>query len=267
MRRKVLIGLLCATLLSGCELTTKECNCEEECKTEVKENKTIEVTKEEAYELVEDYLSFPTGNILDSGLTEKTMVLTAAQNVKNKYVYTMAGSALEGESNVTKIDGGYDVKVGTDTISIESDSDYSVYSYEGMNEAYQELFGKNIEKKDYNTTTAFWFKYSSKENVYFELVEGIGIYSALKFGVKEVKVEDNKLTVLVGYAIFDSIMGEETGGYTSNIEKGKTFTNSEVESDNFGQTMVEKYADKVSNTELVFEKQNDSYVLVSATKK
>lgn len=264
MKKKLLMGLLCVSLLSGCNMTTKDCDCTDSCKEETQETEKVEITKEQVYDMVEKYLFAPANNILDSGLTDRTMIQPAVLNTKVKYEQTFDPAVLKNVAGVSVVDGSYVITFGQEKEEFYIDEPITAYDYEGLNESYQELYGKTLEKKDYIGVMGAHYKYDAKEDVFYELYLGTGTISSLEYGIKEIKEENNKLTVLVGHVVF---YPEDIGSDNYNSDEGITVSSDEKDAENFGQTMVEKYADKVNNTELVFEKKNGNYVLVSATVK
>ena len=74
---------------------------------------------------------------------------------------------------------------------IEKESFSDGYSYEGVNEAYQNLFGKTLDKKDFSTNVPYSYKYISNLDCYVELVSPTSYFTTLSYGAKDVKEEDN----------------------------------------------------------------------------
>jgi len=264
MKYKLLLICLSIILISGCSLNSKTCDCDSECKNYVS-NEIDKVTEDQAYELIQKYEGSPNENIFVDGLTESTMFSTAISNVKNKYIYRIMASVLKNLDGVKKTEYGYEIETTYGTINIEEQSVINAYEYEGLNSAYKELYGKTLEKKDFDMGIVY-YKYFDVEDSFLEIVSPTGFYSIFKYAITNISTDKNKLIISVGYAIFDADIGNENGGFTSEIDSDKVFNLDELTADDFNKTLVDTYYDKLKNVDFIFEKQNNSYVLVSVSR-
>lgn len=260
MKKKILMGLLCVSLLAGCETATKECDCKDTCKNETNNEENVtKISKAQIIELINMYS--PT--ILGSGLTERAMISDAVYNSKISGMLKYSPSFLEGLDNVTDAGDYYKVNVAGQQVDVYKKEENLIgYQFDDLNESCQKLYGKSLEKRDYAGEFGRMYKYVAKEDVFVEVVIGMGSTSTTEFGIKEYKEEGNKLTVLVGYSTF----GYDGDDKASN-NKGLTVTLEEMNKEDFGQIMIDKYSDKIDYTELVFEEKDGNYVLISSTKK
>jgi len=61
----------------------------------------IALTKQQVYDMITKYIYIPTNNILDSGLTDQTMIMPTVRNTKVKYILRHEPSYLKSVEGVS----------------------------------------------------------------------------------------------------------------------------------------------------------------------
>lgn len=143
--------------------------------------------------------------------------------------------------------------------NLNQDGNISSYSYDIVNKYYNELYGENLNKIDYNGSKYFneYFKYSNKLDVYIELLNKYGVITNKEvynyYDVLNKTYDNGKLDVEIAYLTYEK--NNNIFEYEINGEK-KTFENeSELED------IFKNNKDLLSKLTFKYEKVDKNYIL------
>lgn len=262
---------------------------EELPKENLTEESVVLISEEAAEELIKkyhyEYTLSGTQPQYSSGYTENVKFELSYHNSFDKTKKVKCSDY----ANVKKVDSNLYTLKGKYEDVYYCDKKTNAISYDDLNNSYKNLFGndKDLERKNY-----YPYVYNSEKAYFVELYPIVGnpYQKENLYGVQDIKVEDNKLVIDVGYAEFEYVEGSIDGDYSScniysddeermaecisviedTVHFSTTITNygkvsytwDEFNDDNFIKSFKEKYLADLPTYTFVFEKENDNYILV-----
>lgn len=220
---------------------------------EPKESK-IELTEEKLNELVENSYTYDIkGNdIVEYGLTDETRLSLVANYIEkannevlkdcededcdSKLVYKSNSIEIKTlankSSNIIEMqdeegDPYYGIKNAPEYRFNEEEAEY--YSYEMINKIHKELFNADAKKINFDDAITFGYIYDESINGYIKVIGGVGaVFVPMPIhGIKDYKVEDNKLTINLYHAAYDYKLGDDTIDITMRKNKSIKYSHTQ----------------------------------------
>lgn len=271
-------------MLSG---ITENNNKEENNKTNNKVEQTTSIKQDEfeilAQEILDNFVYDDYNLLATENFSEDYRTILAIKQSKKLSITdsckNLFGNKLKKEYEMYIIENP---KNNTEAYCFDS-GEKAFYSYDEVNEKYKELFGSDANAAKTFVTTretgkAVIYKYSDSNNGYVELSCNCGgIWYGEVHTIKEVSMVDNKLHIVFSYFNYGEL-GENgkirlsDGNESLNIEVGNfkldDFTNENyVKNEEKLKYIFDEYESKLPKYEIVFEKENDNYILHAMYKK
>lgn len=245
-----------------------------ENKTNKKDEKKIEISKEKLDELLDNsyYYTIIGEDIVEYGLEEDSkfaLVVDKLGKDESKLKSIEISDIYGKDKNVVveMSDGekeyALNVKLGEEEYSIY---DTSYYSYDDVNTIYKSIFNEEAPKKNISGVVNYY--YCSAIDGYIEPSSGIGALFVPEpiHVMKDYSVKDNQLTINVYHATYDyEILDEENEKIVITMDKDNSIKYTVTGYENVYKTitddMLKNHKDKLDVVEFIYTIDGDNYYL------
>ena len=203
------------------------------------------------------------GNVFKDGYTLQNKMILAYLNLSNEKMSDVSCKTIYNNLSMNEF-SEYQVNLSLEGFSQGYCSDVtSAINYDDLNQSYKELFGNNQElpKVDFNYGFDL-YDYNESTNQFILLSCNCGGRTSgfVVYGIKNVRVDGEELTISVAYTEF--LESESLETYETIINNNKVvYNSSEVSESNFEKNFLDKYLNDMTEYNLIFVKQNGNYIL------
>ncbi len=263
----VLIG---AGLAGGYFLGSKN----KENKTNKKDEKKIEISKEKLDELLDNsyYYTIMGEDIVEYGLEEDSKFALVVDKLgkDESKLKSIEISDLYGKDKNVVVETSEDEKVYVLNVEFDEEEypiyDISYYSYEDVNTVYKSIFNEEAPKKSISGVVKYY--YCSAIDGYIEPPLGKGALFVPEpiHVMKDYSVKDNQLTINVYHATYDfDILDAENEKIVITMNKDNSIKYTVTGFENVYKTitddMLKNHKDKLDVVEFIYTIDGDNYYL------